>query len=415
MNLLTKKILPLVVLGAFIVIAYTVTSFPPSAKKARPSNSPQLMVDVQTLMLKDLTLSLSSYGTVQPRTQSMLLPQVSGQINAISPNFHEGGFFKKGEVLVEIDDRDYQVEIKIAQASLFTAKQALSEEQARVEQALQDWQRLGNEDKAPDLVLRKPQLLAAQATVLSAEAKLSKAKLALERTRIKAPYDGRILNKYVDIGQVVSLSNQLAEIYATDYVEIRLPLKNIDLPYIELPENDKNNNFISQSYPKVSIFSEISVKQEWLGHIVRTEGAFDQNAQQLYVVAQVDDPYGITDRNTMPIKIGQYVSASIQGRTLHNVLAIPNSAIYQGSYVYLVENNRLIRKELSIAWQNETFSIITSGLKENQHLVLTPLGQVTSGTLVSISSIDGVVNKKVGLTKSERLAKKDNKANGESK
>jgi len=362
MNSLTKKLLPLVVLVAFILVAYTVTSFPPSAKKARTNNKPQLMVDVQTLLLRDVTLELSSYGTVKPRTQSMLLPQVSGQIMAISPNFQEGGFFKKGEVLVEIDNRDYQVEIKIAQATLFTAKQALSEEQARVEQALQDWKRLGNEEQAPDLVLRKPQLLAAQANVLSAEAKLSKAELALERTRIKAPYDGRILNKYVDLGQVVSISNQLAEIYATDYVEIRLPLKNIDLPYIDLPENDKNNTLINQTYPQVSIFSEISVKQEWLGNIVRTEGAFDQNSQQLYVVAQVDDPYGISPRNNMPIKIGQYVSATIKGRTLNNVLAIPNSAIYQGSYVYLVKDNRLIRKELIIAWQNEEFSLITSGV-----------------------------------------------------
>ena len=105
----------------------------------------------------------------------------------------------------------------------------LSEEQARVAQAEQDWQRLGNSKQAPDLVLRKPQLMAAQATVYSAEAGFSKAaELALERSNIIAPYTGRVLSKSVDVGQVVSVGTELAEIYAVDYVEIRLPLKNKD-------------------------------------------------------------------------------------------------------------------------------------------------------------------------------------------
>lgn len=389
MSVKIKKILPIIVFSALVFIAYIVMSNPPSAKRGRPSTAPQLNVQVQKLTRADLNITIDSYGTIKPRTQSVLLPQVSGQIIQISPKFRAGGFFEKGDVLVQLDQRDLLAEVKIAQASLFSAKQNLSEEQARVEQAKQDWQRLGNSKKAPELVLRKPQLMAAQANVYSAEASLAKAELALERSHIVAPYTGRILNKSVDVGQVVNVGTELAEIYAIDYVEIRLPLKNKDLPYMTLPEQSRFQAENTQVQPQVTIYSDLAARQSWLGKVVRTEGAFDQESQQLFVVAQIDDPYAQHDHESLPLKIGQYVSAKIEGKVIENALTIPNKAIYQGSYVYIVEKNLLKRKNIDIAWQSDDVAVIQNGLEAGQFLVLTPLGQVTSGTIVNISSIDG--------------------------
>lgn len=384
-----KKILPIIVLSSLVFAAYVVTSNPPSAKRGRPSTAPQLSVQVQKLTRADLNITIDSYGTIKPRTQSVLLPQVSGQIINISPKFRAGGFFEKGDVLVQLDQRDLLAEVKIAQASLFSAKQNFSEEQARVEQAKQDWQRLGNSEQAPDLVLRKPQLMAAQASVYSAEASLAKAELALERSHIVAPYTGRVLSKSVDVGQVVNAGTELAEIYAIDYVEIRLPLKNKDLPYMVLPERSRFQNDNEQTQPTVTIYSDLAARQSWQGKVVRTEGAFDQDSQQLFVVAQIDDPYAKHESGSLPLKIGQYVSAEIAGKVIESALAIPNKAIYQGTYVYIVEDNVLKRKNIDIAWQNDDVAVIKAGLAPEQLLVLTPLGQVTSGTIVSISSIDG--------------------------
>lgn len=389
MSIKIKKFLPIIVLSALIFAAYIVTSNPPTAKRGRPSASPQLNVQVQKLTLSDQAITIDSYGTIQPRTQSKLLPQVSGQIININPKFRAGGFFEQGDILVQLDQRDLLAEVKIAQASLFSAKQNLSEEQARVEQAKQDWQRLGNSKQAPDLVLRKPQLLAAQAAVFSAEASLDKAELALERSDIVAPYTGRILSKFVDVGQVVSVGTELAEIYAVDYVEIRLPLKNKDLPYMILPESNRFEAEDIKQQPEVMIHSDLSTRQSWLGRVVRTEGAFDEASQQLFVVAQIDDPYGKNDNDGLPLKIGQYVSAQIKGKTIKNALTIPNRAIYQGSYVYIVKDNLLKRKNITVAWQNDKMAMIKTGLVEGELLVLTPLGQVTSGTVVNVSSIDG--------------------------
>ena len=402
-----KKILPFAILFGFLAVAYIVKNNPPTSKRGKPSTAPQLSVEVQTVQPQNITLDIASYGTVKPRTQSNLYPQVSGEIKAISGNFREGGFFEKGETLVQLDDRDYLAEIDIAKATLLNAQQVLSEESARVEQAKQDWVRLGNEGQASDLVLRKPQLLAAQANVQSAQAGLSKAKLSLERTKIKAPYAGRILSKQVDVGQVVSSGTQLAELYAVDYVEVRLPIKNKDLPYMVLPESTRFEQSSSEHKPSVTIYSDLIDRQQWQGNIVRTEGAFDASSQQLFVVAQIDDPYGISNQHSLPIKIGQYVTANIKGKTIDGGIIIPNKTVYQGSYVYTVQDKRLLRKPISIAWQNEEFALIEDGLSANELLVLTALGQVNSGTPVSISKKDNIV-----LAQMSNQPKRENRKSG---
>ncbi len=384
-----KLLLPVSILTLALMLYFLILMNPPEAKRGRPNGAPQINVDVKTLVTENYSVMIDSYGKIKPRTQSVLLPQVSGQIIKISDKFQAGAFFEQGDVLLELDSRDLKAEVKIAQANLYSAKQALSEEQARVEQAKQDWQRLGGNGEAPDLVLRKPQLMAAQAKLYSAEASLEKAQLALERSQIKAPYSGRVLSKEVDLGQVISPSTRLAEIYAVDYVEIRLPLKNKDLPYIHLPETNRYAQGNLALKPKVTIVSDLVKQQFWHGKVVRTEGAFDQSSQQLFVVAQIDDPYGRQANDGLALKIGQYVNAKIAGKQVEDAIVIPNKTIYQGTYVYVVENGVLKRLDVDIAWQNQDVAIIESGLEAGQQLVLTPLGQVTSGTAVAINQIDG--------------------------
>jgi RND family efflux transporter MFP subunit len=308
--------------------------------------------------------------------------QVSGQIVEVSEQFREGGFFVKGDVLLRLDDRDYRAEVKSAQAAVLTAKQGLQEEQARAQQAATDWQRLGNGEKANNLVLREPQLAAAEAALLSAQAQLEKTEINLQRTKITAPFAGRVLSRDVDLGQVVSNNVQLATLYSVDRVEVRLPIKNSDLPFITLPEQFRDASLDEGS--AVEFRSDLVGEQYWQGKIVRTEGAIDEAAQQLYVVAEIIDPYKATPNNQYPIKIGQYVKAKIQGETLIDALVIPNTAIYQGSYVYVVENGVLQRKSVILAWQNAQQALVAKGLNVGDQLVITSLGQVNSGTAVKI-------------------------------
>ncbi|WP_016900629.1 efflux RND transporter periplasmic adaptor subunit [Pseudoalteromonas sp. PAMC 22718] len=378
-----KIIVPAAIIIATIFLVMFIKGNPPKASRFSAPPKAKINVAVKPLQLIDYPVEIDSFGTVKPRTQSMLVAQVSGLIIDINEQFREGGFFEKGDVLLQLDDRDLKAEVKSAQANLLNAEQNLLEEQARGRQALTDWQRLGNESEPSILVLRKPQLAAAQAQVLSAQAQLEKAQLNLERTKIKAPYAGRVLNRSVDLGQVVSNNMQLATIYATDSVEIRLPIKNKDLPFINLPEQYRDGAK-NQRGSAVNFTSDLIGEQQWQGQLIRTEGAIDESAQQLYVVAKINDPYKSTSDNQYPIKIGQYVKAKINGKVASQVLVIPNSAIYQGSYVYVVENGTLQRKNIALAWQNALQGIVSKGLEAGSQLVLTPLGQVSSGTPVQI-------------------------------
>ena len=323
---LKKLIILAVIIGVTLSLVALIYSNPPQSKRAKPSKAPQMTVATKILAPQRYQVMVESFGTVKPRTQSILFAQVAGQITQVSGQFRDGGFFEKGDVLVQLDDRDYRSEVKVSQANLLSANQVLLEEQARVQQAEADWQRLGNGKVAGVLVLRQPQLESAKAKVLSAQAQLDKAKLSLERTQIVAPYAGRILKKQVDIGQVVTSNSQLATIFAVDYVEIRLPINNKDLSLINLPEVYRD---IGEQGNKddVKISSDLIGHQSWNGKIIRTESAIDEQSQQLYVVAQINRPYDATTSLGSPIKIGQYVTAQITGKELSNVLVIPSNVI----------------------------------------------------------------------------------------
>ena len=389
MNFENRKLIPVAIFGGLLLIAVIIRMNPPEAPQRPVFSGPVMTVETQVVAETNYPIMLESYGTVQPRTRSILVAQVGGQIVSVNPNVRDGGFFEEGDVLANIDARDYEADVRIADASLMDARQTLAEAEARTNQAQEDWARLGNTGEAPDLVLRIPQLKAAQAKIISAESTLQKAELELERTNIVAPFAGRVLRKLVDLGQVVSPNTQLAEIYATDVVEIRLPLRNRDLPFIDLPESYRYTGVTRKSGGRVEIRSQLGGDESWEAMLVRTEGAIDEIARQLHVIAQIDDPFGRDHEYHAPLKIGQYVTARLEGKTLPHALVIPNNTIYQGAYVYIVENEILRRREIEIAWQNDDEAVIGAGLEPGDLLVTTPLGQVTSGIRVTVVGEQG--------------------------
>ena len=389
MDIKNRKLIPIAIFGGLLLIAVIIRMNPPEAPQRPVFAGPVMTVETQVVAETNYLIVLESYGTVQPRTRSILVAQVGGQIVPVNPNVRDGGFFEEGDVLANIDARDYEADVRIAGASLMDARQTLAEAEARTNQAQEDWARLGNTGEAPDLVRRIPQLKAAQARIISAESTLQKAELDLERTNIVAPFAGRILRKLVDLGQVVSPNTQLAEIYATDVVEIRLPLRNRDLSFIDLPESYRYTGVTRKSGGRVEIRSQLGGEESWEAMLVRTEGAIDEIARQLHVIAQIDDPYGRDHEYHVPLKIGQYVTARLEGKTLPHALVIPNNTIYQGAYVYIVEDGILQRRDIEIAWQNDDEAVIGAGLEPGDLLVTTSLGQVTSGIRVTVAAEAG--------------------------
>ncbi len=382
---LFRIMLPILVLTIAVAIAWYLAVHRPQAPTRPAAKAPVVTVAVQPIDLQAYSVQISSFGTIQPRSQGALVSQVGGLITKLSPNFVVGGFFEQDEVLIEIDNRDYVAAEQIAQAALTQAQFALVEEQARVEQAKRDWQRLGK-GKATELVLRKPQLAAAQANVTSARAKLAQAKLDLERTKIRAPYAGRLLSKQVDIGQFVGAGASLANIYAIDYVEVRLPLNQQQQALIDLPERYRQQQAPEQG-PSVTIRAQLGRETyAWQGEIERTEGALDSNSRQLYAIARIDDPYGVQNQDKPPLKIGQFVDADIQGQTLQDVVVIPRDAVYQGNQVIVYDQGVLQRKVVQVIWATNDAFVIDGGLSAGEQLVTTPLGNIVSGTRAKLAT-----------------------------
>ncbi len=378
-----RKYLPLYLLAFFVFVALLLVLFKPGAEKHNMPPAPAISVETLTVVPQKYRVMISSFGRVEPRIQGQLVAQVSGQIIEVSPNFRDGGFFEQGEVLVKIDPRDYEIQVDIAAAELADAKVNYAEQQVLADQAVNDRRNLRSKGPVTDFALNIPQLAAAKSKIGAAEAKLKQARLDVERTQIRAPYAGRILSKSVDIGDVISANTSLAKIYAIDYVEVRLPIKNSELPFIILPEHPSNKDNGGEGLPKARIINSLGEKpQSWSAILVRTAGAIDEQSQQLNITAQISAPYSQPNKELRPLKIGQYVTAEIEGKTVESAIVIPNAAIYQGSYVYLYKDGVLERREIEISWQGSKEALIKRGIVGGDQLVLTPLGRVSTGTPV---------------------------------
>lgn len=380
---LVKSLLPLLVVALGAGAAWwLMATAPKSERKATERATP--VVEVIELQPRDYPVVIHSRGTVSPRTQSTLVAEVSGKITRISDKLREGGFFEPGDTLVSIDPRDYESAVTIARAELAQQQLNLEQELARSRQADDDWQRLGNGGKAGDLVLRKPQLSSSRASVSAADARLKRARTDLERTRIKAPYAGRVLEKKVDVGQFVRSGEVLASIYAIDYVEVKLPLTAAQLEQLQLPEHYRGENPGGNSNPAVTLISHSgSEEYHWQGQIVRSAGAIDTRSRQQFVVAQVDDPYARNKSGRPPLKVGSFVEARISGRTFINMFVIPRAALHEGRDILLAVDGKLKRQAVDIVWSDDN-EVVINGPRAGDRLIVTPPAYAADGSPIEI-------------------------------
>ncbi|RUM93555.1 MAG: efflux transporter periplasmic adaptor subunit [Thiothrix sp.] len=380
---LVKILLPLALLAAGIGGSWWLMATSP--KSERKTSAPVTpLVEVMALQPQSYSVTIKSRGTVTPRTQSTLVAEISGKITEVTDKLREGGFFEPDDLLVSIDPRDYESAVTIAQADLAQQKLSLNQEKARSRQANEDWQRLGSGSKASDLVLRKPQMASSRAAVSAADSRLTQARTDLARTRITAPYAGRVLEKKVDVGQYVRSGEVLASIYAIDYVEVKLPLSASQLEQLQLPEHYRGEKPNINANPAVTLISRSgSSEQQWQGQIVRSTAAIDTRSRQQFVVAQVDDPYARNESGRPPLKMGSFVEAKISGKTFTNVFVIPRSALHEGRDILLAVDGKLKRQAVNIVWSQGN-DIVVSGLQAGAKLITTPPAYAIDGADIKI-------------------------------
>jgi len=365
-----KSILPLLVLittagatGAMLVFT------PQSAQQADVAVIPQ--VEVLIAEPRALKLNVFSQGVVTPREEIDLVAEVGGKVVQMHPALVPGGFFAANELLLTIDPRDYDYAIMQAEAGLAEAKRVLIAEQAQVEQAHSEWQALG-EGEASALVLRQPQWAEAQAKLKAAEATLAKARLDRSRCELRAPFAGRVLSKQVGLGQYLPAAATVAHIYASDVAEVRLPVSVEQLAFLELPLN--HHSHPTQAWPAVTLRGEWAGQQPiWQGRIVRSEAALDNDSGQLYLVAQVADPYR-SQQNTPSLLSGLFVQAEIEGVRREGLYSLPRKAVNALQQVKLMNaEQRLEMRPVQLLRSDAEQAIVKAGLNPGDKVIVSEL------------------------------------------
>ncbi len=360
------------------------------------------LVEVLEAPTTSLAVRVESQGQVEPRVQIDLVPQVSGKVVSISRALIAGGFFKAGEVLVTIEPTDYELALERAQAAIESArgmielrkaevesaKTDLQLEQAEAEVSLAEWDRLHPGVAAPPLVARQPQITAAEARVASAEAQLvsanaelsaavashNDAKLDLLRTKIVAPFNGRVMSESVGVGQYVTTGQALATVYGTGVAQIVVPLEDEQLRWFDLPEGvDAMTDGAEPGRGGIptTVTTAFGGKlSTWQGQAVRTTGQVDPRSRMVHVVIEVDRPYEQTDAALVP---GMFVDVSIEGRLVRDLIKVPRPALRNNDKVWVADGDKLRVRDVGVARADRDFAYISSGIEPGERVIVSAI------------------------------------------
>jgi RND family efflux transporter MFP subunit len=366
-NIALKIVLPILVL--FVGNATAVMLFfsgPEAKKKEQRKHIP--LVEVQALKAQDYTLSVRSSGKVNAKTETRLIAEISGRITKLSDNFEAGNQLNQQAVLVQLDDSDYQNALTIARAEVEKATLALKEEQAKANAAQKDWRLLDRDDRPSELVSRRAHVANAKSALSAAKANLEQTQKNLNRTLIQMPYNGRILERKVNIGQYITAGTEIGTIYSEGELEVHLP--------ISLTQNDQLN--LKNNKPTVEYTMTLGKNtQTWSGKVLRSSASLDPSTNQLTLIGSIDT-------SNQPVKIGQFVRANISGKTFKDIYVLPRSAIRKNQEILLVENGKVKIHPVKVVHTEGNQAIVEAELSDKARAITTPMPLAKNGLEVRV-------------------------------
>jgi len=375
----------LIVVGFFVAMQTIVALKKEPEEKRRPFNTLAVMADYA--VKEDVFLTVNAQGEAQPSIEIDLVPEVGGKIIYVSPNFVQGGIIKKGETLIRIDTRDYDVALIRAKAGVAQAQQILAREVAEGDVAARDYEDLGIGGTPSPLALRIPQRQQAEASLQAAQAEVQAAELQLTRTSVRAPFDGRVKSKSSDIGKFVSPGSPLGRIFSADIIEVRLALSDADLSKLDLPLAFAAKS--RKDAPKVELSAVVAGKRRlWDGSIMRTDSTYDTQTRALFAIVEVFDPYGKgASEDGVPLAPGLFVDAKIIGKSYENVIVIPRDGLRPANKVYVVNDKGKSQiRDVEVIDTNSKRAIISSGIEGGELVILSPMEE--SRTTMTLKALD---------------------------
>ncbi len=361
----------ILILGLAGGAGFTLWHFRP---KAEEKTLEELVTPVEIAVAKpiDHAVSLSSQGVLEARTLTKAASEVSGKVIQVAPGFEVGGRFRAGEELLRIDPADYEANLAQAKASLADASLQVEMEEAKAAQSIRDWKKLGRATEPSALVKREPQLTSARARVTAAKAAVEKAERDLERTRLLAPYDGRVLRTHTDVASFVPMGGALAEFYESRSLEVRLPISLADL------------SFLSETVTGSNVTLSTATDGPWTATIVRRDAEIDRRSRSLHLIASLDPDEVDDDPLLVP---GLFVRAAIEGRTLQGVFAVPRKA-FQGEsdIVVVTAESTLTKRSVTVVRHDADTAYVREGLKAGERVCVSFLPTFIEGMRVRVVS-----------------------------
>ena len=378
-GMLLRAVLPVALL-ALGCLAYATFSVELEKAKSPPAEAQAIRTKVAELRVRDYPVVIKTNGVVHPHNEVALSAEVSGQVTNISPSFEVGAYFSAGEVLVQLDPRDYITAVAVAQAQQLGAEAALQLATENHERNTKLYTKNGvSEAMLKQTFAAREQ---AQAQLNSAVAAVEQAQRDLERTKIRAPFEGRVRQKTIGVGQTVGAGTPLGVVFAVDFAEVRLPIAGDQLQYLDLPE------LATDAPVEVKLTDAINKTSEtvWDAKIVRTEGTLDENSLELFAIARVDDPFGLRSGHP-PLRIGLPVVGAITGKVLEKVIAVPRIAVRQLDQIFLVDKTDLTLMPRTIVpiWSdNDDIIVRDPSIADGQWLATTRIVYAPEGAKVEI-------------------------------
>ncbi|VAW69689.1 Membrane fusion protein of RND family multidrug efflux pump [hydrothermal vent metagenome] len=367
-----------------IVIAVALFIFKPVAEK-QPVADVIALAEFVRVKKQSRPLTVLSQGSVNAKTHISLVAEVNGRVTHMAQLKSNGGFFKKGDLLLNIDDTDYLLTSVRARAQVAAAKQQLLKVEIEAGQAKYDLEQMGrNPSKSTAYALRKPHLAEAQANLQAAQADLKIAQLKMQRTRVKAPFDGRVVKKFVDIGQYVGIGTVLADIYSTDAAQVRLPLSLYQIELLGIALYDRPAQL--QAVDVTLISEYFSSRHVWRAKLSHIEGVLDERNRLVFVVVEIKNPYerdpAYPDRSSLTP--GMFIKAELKGEVKDGVVKLPRTSLRFANEVWVIdENERLLKKHIVLYTKDEHFIYIKSGLHQGERVIVNAIDYPIEGMKLS--------------------------------
>jgi RND family efflux transporter MFP subunit len=382
-----RALVPIALIVAGLLVAVLLVATGPEVVP-RPPEVAAPRVRVQTVKPQSVRMVVTANGTVVPRTQSDLVPEVSGRVTWTSPALVSGGFFSAGDPLLRIDPLDYEVALEQSRARLARSESQLRDAETDNRRQLDLAERRVSSDAQKDDAANR--LRVAQAELREAEATLERATRDLARTEVLAPYDGRVRSEQVDVGQFANRGSPVAKVYAVDFAEVRLPIPDEDLAFLDLPLGATSGT--PTDSVSVTLRARFGgVQSEWQGEVVRTEGELDPRTRMVNVVARVEAPYA-PQGGRPPLAVGLFVEAEIAGSLVEKVVVLPRSALRGASRLIVVDaEDRLRFRDVDVLRLSRDLAYIRAGLEAGERVVVSPIESAIEGMLVRVSGDERTV------------------------